>query len=56
LFVYGFAKNDRDNLTPEETVLYRKLAKEYLKLKPEEFNRLAEARQWKEVYCDDENL
>ena len=56
LFVYGFAKNDKGNLTPDETVFYRKLAKEYLSLSEDQFRQVAKSRQWKEVDCDDEDL
>jgi len=31
-FVYGFAKSERDNITPDETLQFRKLAKDYLAL------------------------
>lgn len=31
-FIYGFAKNDRDNIDPKEQRIYRQLAKDLLNM------------------------
>ena len=35
-FVYGFPKSDRENIRPDETAGFKKLAKEYLALSEEQ--------------------
>lgn len=56
LFVYGFAKSERDNIDPHEQALYRKLAKAFLSLDDKQMERMAEVKQWTKVECDDQDL
>ncbi len=41
-FVYGFAKNERDNVSEKELVVYKKLAKYYLGLSDNDFKKLTQ--------------
>ena len=56
LFVYGFAKSEQDNITPDEAAYYRKLAKIYLSLSDAQMDHMAEVKQWTKVECDDQDL
>ena len=56
LFVYGFAKSERDNITPDEAAFYRKLAKAYLSLSDAQMDHMADVKQWTQVECDDQDL
>lgn len=39
-FVYGFSKSDRENIRPDETAGFKKLAKWYLALSEEQIERM----------------
>ena len=49
LFVYGFAKSDRENITPEETKAFRVLAVDFLSMSNAQIDSLIEQEGWKEI-------
>lgn len=53
VFLYGFAKSDRDNLEPAELAQYVKLAGEVLAMTETQIAALIESKRWHEVACDD---
>ncbi len=55
-FVHGFAKNDRANLTENEVLQFKALAREVLALNDEKIVRLLSNGTFAEVHCHDENL
>ena len=52
IFMYGFAKNRKANLTDDELVVYRRLAGIFLGADNAMLGRLLHADELKEVYCD----
>ncbi|HWU50940.1 MAG TPA: type II toxin-antitoxin system RelE/ParE family toxin [Asticcacaulis sp.] len=56
VFVYGFAKNDRANLEPDELKEYRLAAGLVLGLTEAQIAAQVEAGKWVKVTCDDEDL
>jgi hypothetical protein len=48
-FVYGFAKNDKDNISSAELVALKKAAKQMLELSDLEMNAECEAGAWIEL-------
>jgi hypothetical protein len=56
LFVFGFAKNDRANLSRDEEALYRKLAKVYLDLTEAQMEEIAASQNWTKVECDEKDV
>jgi len=52
LFVYGFAKNQRDNIEEDEEVALKKLAATLLKMSPEAVAKAIDADELIEVICD----
>lgn len=56
VFVYGFAKSDRDNLSAEELDDYRIAAKLVLGLTEAQIEVELKAGRWTEVNCNDQNL
>lgn len=54
-FVYGFAKNERDNITPAELKALRELAQQYFGLTDEQIQAAIEAEEetLTEVNCHD---
>ena len=52
VFVFGFAKNARDNIGPEEAVALRRLAEELLAYTDEAILRAQRAGELIEVICD----
>lgn len=52
LFVYGFAKNERDNIEEDEEVALKKLAAAMLTMSPEAVASAVEADELIEVICD----
>ena len=40
IFVYGFSKTDKDNLTKEELKYFKKLAKDLLEIKQQKYFEL----------------
>ena len=49
IFMYGFAKNERENMTHQEEVVYKKLAKFYLELSDHQINMLIQQGEFTEV-------
>jgi len=45
----GFAKNDSDNMTPQEVTVYKKLAKFYLQISDHQVNELIAIGELMEV-------
>lgn len=57
VFAYGFAKNERDNITPVEPAAFKKLANEYLNLDEDVIERLLAEGKLTEIIddADEEN-
>ena len=55
-FVYGFAKNDRENLRRDELVTYRLLADEFLSLDTADIEAARATGAIIEVICDDQAI
>jgi hypothetical protein len=53
VFVYGFAKSERDNIGTEELEFWRRVAKGFLTLNAEQVEGLVTAKEMMEVSCDD---
>lgn len=53
IFVYGFAKSERDNVGPEELEFWRRVASAFLALNEAELAALADAKEVTEVICGD---
>ena len=53
-FLYGFAKNEKDNITPKEREALRALGDHYLGLSDAVLNRLVAGNVVEEVICDGE--
>jgi hypothetical protein len=49
IFVFLFAKNDRENIEKDELKAFKKLAKDYGKLKPDEIDRLVKDGELLEI-------
>ena len=56
VFVYGFAKNDKANLDPDEVKAYRLAGGLVLGLTEAQIAEQVEAGKWVKVTCDDEDL
>ena len=54
VFVYGFAKSERANVTPDRLVFWRKVAAAYLAMTEASINAAIDANELLEVMCDDE--
>ena len=54
VFVYGFAKSERANLTPDRLVFWRKIAAVYLAMTEDGINAAVDDNELEEVMCDDE--
>jgi hypothetical protein len=50
-FMYGFAKNERDNIENRELRAFKLLAKQYLAMSAEHIQRAIRAGQLKEIPC-----
>jgi len=55
-FVHGFAKNEKDNIEPEDLIAFRKLATRMLEYKDTELTQALNKHILTEVICDDEKL
>lgn len=53
-FVFGFSKNDRDNIGSKEGKALKALAKELLGYDAETIQKAVEANELRELRCDDE--
>jgi hypothetical protein len=51
IFIYGFAKSDRDNVTDHELAALRRLAEEFLGYRAVEVDALLRSAAWTEVIC-----
>ena len=54
IFMYGFAKNSKANLSDDELEMYRRLATAFLEADAAMVQRLIAAGELKEVECDDQ--
>ena len=54
VFLYGFAKNERDNIDDRELDDLKKLAKQFLNYTGEEIATAVKQAELKEVSCDDQ--
>jgi hypothetical protein len=54
VFLYGFAKNQRDNIDDRELDDLKKLARHFLNYTDEEIATAVQQTELKEVYCDDQ--
>lgn len=52
-FLYGFAKNERDNIEPQELAALKKLSKQYLGYGEAELAIAVQAGALREVMCDE---
>jgi hypothetical protein len=52
-FVYGFAKKDKDNISDDEVLEFKDLAKQLLNLSDVQLNKLIELKSIIEVLYDD---
>lgn len=50
IFIFGFSKNDRENLDAEEKELYKKIAKMYLGVPMKKLEKLCNEGQLVEVH------
>ena len=55
VFVYGFAKNDQDNISDDNLKAFKLLADTVLKLNDEEIQTLLDKGDLNEVKCDEED-
>lgn len=53
VFVFGFAKNDQDNISSEELKQLRKAAAEMLSWNDDEVEKMLTSRKWREIEGDD---
>jgi hypothetical protein len=54
VFLYGFAKSERDNIGPDELEYWRKIARGFLGVNDAQLGTMIEERELAEVDCDDE--
>jgi hypothetical protein len=54
VFLYGFAKNERDNVDADELVRLRPAASEMLSWTDSQISQLLAATEWRQIECDDE--
>jgi hypothetical protein len=52
-FVFGFAKNEQDNIAPDQELSLKELAKELLALSLIDLEKLKSANKLTEVRCDE---
>ena len=53
LFIHGFAKNEKDNITDLELSTFRELAKAIFEINPDKLDRKLEERNWTKVNYDE---
>lgn len=56
VFVYGFAKNAKDNVSPAELAALRRLATEYLGYDRKQVDAHVKDGAWTEVMCDGDQV
>lgn len=54
IFIYGFAKSDRDNVTDNDLAALRRLASEFLFYRAAQVDALLRNAAWTEVICHGE--
>ncbi len=54
VFLYGFAKNERDNIDADELARLRRAADEILTWNDSQIDRLLAVREWRQIESDDE--
>jgi hypothetical protein len=54
VFLYGFAKNERDNINDRELDDLKKLAKQLLNYTEEQIAKAIRQAELREVLCDDQ--
>jgi hypothetical protein len=52
VFVYGFSKNDRANINPQELIAFKRLASEVLTFGEDAIETALESGAWSEVDCN----
>ncbi len=52
MFLFGFAKNDKDDISDDELAALRKAAREMLNWSDEDVEALVSGGKWKEVKSD----
>lgn len=55
VFVYGFAKSERDNIDPDELEFWQRVAASYLKMNEATLGMMIEQQELKEVKCHDQS-
>lgn len=55
-FVFGFAKNERDNISDKELRAFRELANKLLRRTEDELNAAVKGGELIEVFCNEEEL
>jgi hypothetical protein len=55
VFVYGFAKNERDNIGPDELEFWQRVATAFLRMDDARLKQMIEQQELKEVSCNEEN-
>ncbi|QGM99952.1 type II toxin-antitoxin system RelE/ParE family toxin [Methylocystis parvus] len=53
VFVYGFAKSERDNIGPDELHFWRSVARGFFTMSEEQLGKLIAAQEITEVTCHD---
>ncbi len=56
LFVYGFAKSNRENISPREVQGFRALSTRFLATSDTQITQAIESNDWQEVRIYDENI
>ena len=56
IFIYGFAKNNKDNVTDSELAALRQLALEYLGYDQTQVDTHLKDRAWTEILCDGDEV
>ena len=52
VFLYSFAKNERDNIDDDELAHWQKVATAYVHMSPEKLGQLIENDELREIKCD----
>lgn len=55
-FVFGFAKNQRDNISADDLKIFKRTAQEALAFTEDKINELVKVEELIEVNCDEEDL
>jgi hypothetical protein len=55
VFIYGFAKSERDNIDPDELEYWQRIATAFLRIDDAKLKLMIEQQELKEVSRDEEN-